>query len=84
MHTKKRIITIMALTVIMIFSFSAIADTAELPANATMQEVVNYLILDYAGVSQHAFRTGTNGNTDRNSLAESGDHKKGLPGGDML
>jgi len=36
-----------------------------------MQEVVNALILDYAGVSELAFRTGANAVVDRNALARS-------------
>lgn len=46
-------------------------DDFVLTEETTMQVVVDYLLLDYAGVSALAFRTGANGVTDRNSLAQS-------------
>jgi hypothetical protein len=47
------------------------SDGFVLDAETTMQDAVNYLLLDYAGMSELAFRSGNNGNIDRVSLARS-------------
>jgi len=51
-------------------SGSGIVATPGPAFGATMQEIVDHLLLDYAGVSALAFRTGNNGIIDRNILAQ--------------